>query len=106
MPAFDPGSFRDPAGRVVRQGDRIFRVVSPEKAEETRAVLEAPFFKRRAGSSIVPTWVASDRDRTSVTSGIQGDFPLVLEHERIEVISYPFEWPFFLFKRAAELHLE
>jgi ribosomal protein L11 methylase PrmA len=106
MPAFDPGSFRDPAGRVVRQGDRIFRVVSPEKAEETRAVLEAPFFKRRAGSSIVPTWVASDRDRTSVTSGIQGDFPLVLEHERIEVISYPFEWPFSLLKRAAELHLE
>lgn len=106
MTAFDPGSFRDPAGRVVRQGDRIFRVVAPEKAEETRAVLESSFFKRRAGSSIIPTWVASERDRTSVTSGLQGDFPLVLEHERVEVISYPFEWPFSLLKRAAELHLK
>jgi ribosomal protein L11 methylase PrmA len=50
--------------------------------------------------------VASDCDRTSVISGIEGNFPVVLEHERIEVISYPFEWPFSLLKRAAELHLE
>ena len=106
MPTFDPGSFRDPAGRVVRHCDRIFRVVAPGKAEETRAFLEAPFFKRRLGSSIVPTWVASGNDAASVTAGIEGDFPLVLEHERIEVISYPFEWPFSLLKRAAELHLE
>ncbi|WP_193370459.1 class I SAM-dependent methyltransferase [Pelagibius marinus] len=106
MTAFDPGSFRDPAGHVVRQGDRVFRVVAPERAEETRAVLEAPFFKRRTGTSIVPTWIASARDRVSVTSGIEGNFPLVLEHERIEVVSYPFEWPFSLLKRAAELHLE
>ena len=106
MPDFDPGSFRDPAGRVVRQGDRIFRVVAPDKAEEARAVLEAPFFKRRAGSTIIPTWVAAERDSAGVTAQIEGDFPLVLEHERIDVISYPFEWPFSLLKRAAELHLE
>ncbi|WP_340119784.1 class I SAM-dependent methyltransferase [Pelagibius sp. 7325] len=106
MAAFDPGSFRDPAGRVVRQGDRIFRVITPEKAEETKAVLDAPFFRRRAGASIVQTWVPSDHDRKSVTSAIPGEFPLVIEHERLEVISYPFEWPFSLLKRAAELHLE
>ncbi|GAB4371269.1 MAG: nodulation protein NoeA [Kiloniellaceae bacterium] len=106
MPAFDPGSFRDPAGRVVRHGGRIFRVVALEKAEEARAVLEAPFFKRRLGSSIVPTWTAGADDARSVTAGLAGDFPLVLEHEPIEVISYPFEWPFALLQRAAELHLE
>lgn len=106
MTAFDPGSFRDPAGHVVRQGDRVFRVVAPDKAAEARAVLAAPFFKRRLGTSIVPTWIAAERDRIGVTSALQGDFPFVLEHERIAVISYPFEWPFSLLKRAAELHLE
>lgn len=106
MTALDPGSFRDPAGHVVRQGNRVFRVVSPEKAEEARAVLDAPFFNRRMGTSIVPTWIAADYDRISVTSEVEGDFPLVLEHERIKVISYPFEWPFSLLQRAAELHLE
>jgi SAM-dependent methyltransferase len=35
-----------------------------------------------------------------------GEWALVLEHERIPFVSYPYEWPFSMLRSAAELHLE
>jgi len=71
-------------------------------------VLDAPFFKRRAGTSIVATTVSSDETllRALEEAADGAAYPLLLEHEKIDAVTYPFEWPFSLLKKAAELHLE
>jgi ribosomal protein L11 methylase PrmA len=103
---FDPGSFRDPAGRILTCEGRIFRAVSQSKADEAKSVLDTRFFKRRIGTSIVSTWLPSDEVARSVLEGLSPHYALLLEHEKLGVVSYPFEWPFSLLKKAAELHLE
>jgi ribosomal protein L11 methylase PrmA len=42
----------------------------------------------------------------TAASGPAGRPAAVLEHEPIAVVSYPYEWPFALLKRAALLHLD
>lgn len=101
---FDSGSFRDPSGRVLVRDGRIFRAVSADKAEEAMELFQAPFFVSGMGSSIVHTSVPDDLE--DVRGGLEPHFTLLLEHERIDPITYPYEWPFALLKRAAEFHLE
>ena len=42
----------------------------------------------------------------SIEPAIQDLAPGVLEHQPIDFISYPYEWPFELLKRAALFHLD
>lgn len=105
IPTFDPGSFRDPAGRVIIDNGRIFRSVAAHKADDAKRLLSSSFYRTRAGEAIVGTdWADALPDNRKFGSSAGGE--LLLEHERIEPITYPFEWPFSLLKKAAEFHLE
>ena len=102
-----PGSFRDPAGRVYTWEGRIFRLLSGEGAAYFSAIEGSDFWKRvTRDGTVVRTWhapgdVLSDRPP-------EDDFGVerVLEHAAVPFVSYPFEWPFHLLKRAALLHLD
>jgi hypothetical protein len=85
----DPGSFRDPASRVLHDGDRVLRELSSDAAREDFAAFEA--------SSL-----ASD-PRIVGTRRIADDR---LEHDRIPFVSYPYEWTFGMLKAAALLQLD
>ncbi len=93
----NPGSFRDPSGYVAHCGDRILRVLREEAFDG---------FERLKSSGLLGELVAQKRlvpTEVAVEPALAGR---VLEHEPISFISYPYEWPFALLKRAALFHLD
>lgn len=95
---FDPASFKDPAGHVFQDGDRIFRQLTAEGVRlwddlKTSGVL--PGLVQQC--KMVETWEPSAFPPT-----INGR---VLEHAPIPFLSYAYEWPFPLLLEAARLHL-
>jgi hypothetical protein len=99
----DRGSFRDPDGYIVRQGDRIFRIVLPAAAERWRQFASSGLAAElQSAGLLVPT-------QELTPESLASDLPagsIVLEHERIPFISYPYEWTFGMLRDAALLQLE
>jgi ribosomal protein L11 methylase PrmA len=100
----DPASFRDPAGHVYRDGDRILRTV---------ATSAAPSYEHVRDSGALRTWI--DRGWVVETKEVGApadagpdirEARYFLEHARVPFISYPYEWSFALLKAAALLHLD
>ncbi len=100
--ALEPGSFRDPDGRVVySQDDRVLRGLSEQGAAAWRQLSHAAFFHRLTEHGVlIPTRIAADI--RPATLGCAA----VLEHDRVPFVSYPFEWSFGMLRDAALLHLE
>lgn len=102
-----PGSFRDPQGQVIEAGSRIFRALNKPLAPFPHTWMAggplAPFVasgKMLPATPLTPAEVPPDV-RAAAPSAVG-----FLEHPRIATLSFPFEWPFELLKRAALLHLE
>ncbi|WP_373086675.1 class I SAM-dependent methyltransferase [Sneathiella sp.] len=101
--AIEPGSFRDPMGRVFVGGDHIYRATSAkgrtafEFVAATGLLAKLEDAGKIVTSRIVPNHVLGGLARTD---------GIVLEHEKIPYISYPYEWSFSFLKAAALLHLD
>lgn len=101
--AFEPGSFRDPGGRIFKNGQRILRAVMPSAA---------PAFELARDSGVLDRLVADGRlvGFSPVEDPAQlphiGGASHVLEHPAVPFISYPYEWSFSLLKAAALFHLD
>lgn len=98
----EPGSFRDPDGRVVYgQGHRVLRALSQEGATAWRQLADSDFFRRLTEQGmVVHTRIPPD------VPAATPDWAVILEHERVPFVSYPFEWTFGMLQDAAVLHLE
>lgn len=97
----DPGSFRDPAGFVFAEGDRVLRAVTGYGLPHMRDVRATGLIRRLIDAGhLLP--------ETEVATSFEGrpDVQLVLEHPRLPVVSYPYEWPFRALQAAALLHLD
>lgn len=104
--AFDPGSFRDPASTVFYAGGDVLRGLDADAAADWAAVSAAPFFTRAMDAGrIVRTEPLTDEQARAVTPAGR-TWPLVLRHERVPFISYPYEWTFSQLQDAALLHLD
>ncbi len=102
---FDVGSFRDRSARVFESEQAIYRTLNQESSEAWKRVSCQDFFQRRMSTGqIIPTTELSDSEirRFLFPTEVTG----VLKHERIPFISYPYEWPFALLKRATLLQLD
>jgi len=104
----DPGSFRDPSGYVFTDGNRIIRSISPSALKEFEAVkvsgLLEVAIKRQL---LIDCQPVSDGALSIVGKGGRGETPdALIEHPRIPVISYPYEWTFTQLKDAALRHLD
>jgi hypothetical protein len=96
----EPGSFRDPASTVFYLDGRVLRGLDGEAAAEWRALQDTRFFPRLLEQGkVCPT------EQVPAPSG-DGTWALVLEHERIPFVSYPYEWTFSMLRDAALLHLD
>ena len=87
-----PRSFRDPAGTLFQDGDRILREVNSNDVP----ILESFLATRTATEAIecgelVRSWRLSEN---------------LFEHERIPFPSYPYEWPPEMLHAAGELTIE
>ena len=96
----EPGSFRDPASTVFYLDGRVLRGLDEQAAAEWRALEATSFFPRLLEQGKVC--------RTAPAAAPSGDghWALVLEHERIPFVSYPYEWTFSMLRDAALLHLD
>jgi hypothetical protein len=85
----EKGSFRDPSGRVIERNGQILREVSPSYYPEYQRLLASGLYKELTTSKLlIPHQELSHS-------------PLILEPERVWVISYPYEWSFTYLKKAA-----
>lgn len=105
-------SLRDPAGYVFEHEGRIYRRLYAEAAEVWCAFAATPLGAGlMADGRLVSTWPANDLtpdvcaalDAPGAAGSSAG---MVLQHERIPVISHAQEWSFSMLRDAALLHLE
>lgn len=104
QPVAVAGSFRDPHARVFDDGDRILRALDATAAEAFAVVERTDFYRsvQRSGRLV----------RTHRTEGpeaealVDAGWVEVLEHDRVPVVSYPYEWSFSMLRDAALLHLD
>lgn len=100
----DPGSFRDPDSRVFAVGDRVLRAFSADGARAFEALAASPFFSDAITDGRIVASERLDVDPTSL--GIPANCALLVEHRRLPVWSYPYEWSFSMLRDAAILQLE
>lgn len=97
----DPGSFRDPTSQVFLSGDEVMRGLDQRGLDDYEAVAASEFFPALLAEGAV---VGTERVTTPV-AGLER-WAGVLRHERVPVISYPYEWPFEMLRDAALLQLD
>lgn len=102
----DPGSFRDRDGRVYRRGQRVVRGLSEPALEHWRALEETEFYRRFRDSGRLVGTREIPADESGLAEDQRRAWAGFLEHHRVPVISYPYEWSFSMLQAAALLQLE
>ena len=101
----DPGSFRDPNSTVLHAGAQVLRLLSSAAAEDWQRLTETTFFGERVSKGdVVATEQMQPADRQGIAD--EAAWPVVLRHERIPFVSYPYEWSFSQLRDAATLHID
>jgi hypothetical protein len=98
MASADPGSFRDPASRIVHDGDRVLRLLDSRGLEGWRRLAETEFFSKAVGDGRL----VEAKEVAHPPAGAAA----ALEHPRIPLITYPYEWTFSMLRDAALLQLD
>lgn len=99
----DPGSFRDPSGRVFYVNGRVFRTVTNVAAEDFEFVRNSGLIDSLTKDGLlIGSRVVSDVERNELAP----DAVYVIEHDKVPFVSYPYEWSFAALKAAALLHLD
>jgi len=102
--SYEPGSFRDPGSAVFTAGGKILRGLSGPAAADYDRLTRTSFFSRLMASGQIVATTEHEGDAPLSPRG--GAWARVLEHERVPVVSYPYEWPFAMLREAAALQLE
>ena len=101
----DPGSFRDPNSTVLHAGTQVLRLLSPAAAADWQTLSDSTFFGERVSTGgVVATEQLQQADREGIADN--ASWPVVLRHERIPFVSYPYEWSFSQLQDAAVLHID
>lgn len=100
MVTLDGASFRDPSGHVFLQDGRIFRTVTPHGAPHYDAVLKTGLLDKWMEKGLLVKTTKAPQDITPPENAVY-----CLEHEKLPLISYPYEWSFYQLQAAAVLHL-
>ena len=105
----EPASFRDPANEVYYVGDEVRRAIRGRRAvADWQAVAASGFFGRLVaeGAICATEQVTDDPAPDPAAAGDADRVEVVLRHERVPFISYPYEWTFSMLKDAAAAHLD
>lgn len=104
----DPGSFRDPDSAVFTRDGAVLRGLSARGLADWERLAATDFFGRlTSAGALVGTTVAGDDEAAAAPLSPRGErWAAVLRHERIPVVSYPYEWPFAMLREAALCQLD
>jgi len=98
----NPGSFRDPAGQVFNYDNRIIRVIKKFGKKRYDYLKDKDIISESVNKKfLIPTKDVTDEFKSSKVD----DDVYFLEHQKIDYISYPYEWSFYQLKSAALHHL-
>jgi hypothetical protein len=85
----------DDVGRLFYWRDGVYRGINANAVQKVIDLLESGLIEKLSAHGIFPV--------TTVTDFVTNEFPLVIQHEKLPFVSYPFEWSFTMFQEAAEL---
>jgi hypothetical protein len=91
-------SSSDEIGSVFTHGDRVFRAISPGHAQPVRELLGCGLIQELTRRGLFP--------ETEVANVTLEGYPLLLEHRRLPVTSYPYEWSLAMLRDAGRAVLE
>src|SRR5688500_7278921 len=95
------GSFRDRCNHVFIAGDAVYRSLDQTAKANWDTLVATQFFRRLSeNGTIVRT---TEINPTTCGIPVDNRWAAVLQHERIPVVSYPYEWSFGMLKAAALL---
>lgn len=102
----DSGSFRDPSGYVFQQQGRIFRALDSAAAGLLRELdVQGHLARWIREGWIVGSRFVEDPALLSELNAAHPGFAAFLEHDRIEPITYPYEWSVSMLADAGRLTL-
>lgn len=86
------GTWKDPIGRIFELDDKIYRGIYPAKERLVLEMFESGLLNELTQKGLFP--------KTRISDLKLDGFSLILEHERIEPLTYPYEWSFSMLKEA------
>src|SRR5690349_19791174 len=97
----DSSSFRDPSGYVFEHQNCLYRSVSKSYESNYELLTRSGLMEKLFQDELLVR-----HEITNFSDGIDSDTALILKPERLELITYPYEWSFSQLKEAALLTLE
>ena len=102
----DSGSFRDPSGYVFQHQGRIFRALDATATALLKELDAQGHLARWAREGlVVGTRFVEDPAVVSALSAAHPGFAAFVEHDRIDPITYPYEWSVSMLADAGRLTL-
>ena len=87
------GSYRDPSGFVFSHDERIFRAIDTECHDLLRHLADSGVLSSlQARELVVQTSFVEDPQLVKVFRAEYAAYEHFLEHERVPVVTYPYEW--------------
>ncbi len=100
---FDSGSFRDPAGKIFYKNNKVYRKLFKSSFNRFEFLKDNGLLK----DLIEKEYIVDTKECESSELGLQSNInEKILAHEKINFISYPYEWTFNQLKDAALFHLD
>ena len=91
-PYYDPASFVDDTGRVFHWQNLIFRGITPQYVKNTKRI-----FSQRNLDKLFEIGLVE----TSISTYYNEEYPLILQHKKVQFPSYCMEWPSVMLRDAA-----
>ena len=102
-PNYETGSFRDPGGRVFYHKNEVYREVLEAGRKRIEFIKSNNLLSELIDKRfLVKTELMQNLDDLKMSNNVS----LILKHEKISFISYPYEWTFSQLKDAAIFHLD
>tara|TARA_Y100000590_G_scaffold262045_1_gene294123 strand:+ start:66 stop:1460 length:1395 start_codon:yes stop_codon:yes gene_type:complete len=99
----EAGSFRDPAGKIFYHKDKVYRILNDEGKKRFEFLKKNELLKNLVSEKLVVTSNQISPETLELKEVLNKQ---VLEHDKIDYISYPYEWSFQQLKDAAIHHLD
>lgn len=96
---YEPGSIVDQSGRVFYWNNRVFREIYDDDVwKRYKGLIESPILQELVDAGLIETWIPDDVE----LKGCAG----LLEHKKIDFVSYVSEWTFYMLWDAAKVYLD
>ena len=102
----DPGSFKDPDGGILYQGDRVYRFFTSASKGKFQALAESGLLDSLVSRGTVIDSLPVNEEEAWELRAAAPEGSLFVEHPRLPFVSYGYEWPFQMLKAAALTYLE